>query len=145
MKKSQEKLLQRGIALGIALILLAVILVFLFRGGGETQVVLHNIGECPNVMMIVRQADGGDTFTLEAGPGETDRIDVKGNVTYVYEIRFPAEPDAADRLCKTDGISEVTDDNTQIIFDRGQFVLPSGSTQDFNIDSAREAPTEEAE
>lgn len=146
MKESNKKLLQISLMVGGVLILFVAIILVAFQGsGGETQVVLHNIGECPNVMMIVRQADGSDTFTLEVGPGETDRADVKPNITYVYEIRFPAEPDAADRLCKTEGINEVTEDNTQFVFDRGQFVLPAGSTQEFNIASSREEATDEAE
>lgn len=138
MKEENQQLLQRGLIIGVLVVVCTAILVFAFRGdGGSTQVVLHNVGECPEVMMILRRADGADTITIVAKSGTTERADIKPGITYIYEVRFPAEPDAQDRLCKADGINETTDDGSQIIFDRGEVAVPAGKNFDYNVASDR--------
>ncbi len=115
--------------LAISAVVLFAVITFLGDGDSDTEVVLRNSGDCPELIMILRAQDNSESITLQARPGETDRASVQPNVVYSYELTSNNELEGGGCVFSdTPGAANI---------DTGEVVLPAGSTQTFNVPSIR--------
>lgn len=110
---------------------------FLGDGDGDTVIELRNSGQCPDLIMTLRAEDGSENLTLQAGPGETDRVEVQPNVVYSYELTSNNEAEGGGCVFSD------TPGSTNI--DTGEVVLPAGSTQTFDVPSIPGGGSDETE
>lgn len=124
--------------LAVGAVVLFAVVSLLGDGDGDTEIVLRNSGECPELIMVLRAQDNSENITLRAKPGETDRASVQPSVVYSYELTSNNELEGGGCVFSdTPGATNI---------DTGEVVLPAGSTQTFNVPSVRSTDeTEESD
>lgn len=133
-KKTRNRIIVISLVIAVSLILLFFALRE-FGGDGKTQVILANIGDCSEVTLVLSAQDRTENLTLKARRGATERVNVRANIAYDYQILTPTDDDENDKRCQHEGQNQLTEDQTQIILDFGTVQVPAGSKFSFNVDS----------